>query len=153
MTLTLDFQCQILKKTYPRNGMANGHGTKGMWVDRTLDPLCDLEVWPWPKIFKVRYWKSHISGIGWSIDMEWKECESIGSHSHFATLNFDLIHVLNLRFSRSYFQTAISYEWVSRLTRNERDISQCWTHYATLNFDLIQDLSLIFFLFSRSYLK
>ena len=36
---------------------------------------------------------------------------------------------------------------MSRLTRNERDISQFWTHYATLNFDLIQDLSLNFFYF------
>ena len=33
MTLTLDFQGQILKKSYLRNGMADWYGTKGMWVD------------------------------------------------------------------------------------------------------------------------
>ena len=38
MTLALDFQGQILKKkSYLRNGMADWHGTKGMWVDRMLD--------------------------------------------------------------------------------------------------------------------
>ena len=37
MTLTLDFQGQIMKKSYLRNGMADWHGTKGMWVDRMLD--------------------------------------------------------------------------------------------------------------------
>ena len=42
MTLTLDFQGQILKKSYLRNGMADLHGIKGMWVDRMLDPCCDF---------------------------------------------------------------------------------------------------------------
>ena len=35
MTLTLDFQGQILKMQYLRNG------TKGMWVDKMLDSYCD----------------------------------------------------------------------------------------------------------------
>ena len=42
MTLTLDFQGQILKKLYLRNGIADWHGMKGMWVDRMLDPCCDF---------------------------------------------------------------------------------------------------------------
>ena len=42
MTLTLDFQGQILKKSYLRNGMADWHGQKGMWVDRMLDSRCDF---------------------------------------------------------------------------------------------------------------
>ena len=45
MTLTLDFQGQILKMLYLRNGRADWHGTKGMWVDRILDPHCDFELW------------------------------------------------------------------------------------------------------------
>ena len=61
MTFTLDFQGQNLKKSYLRNGMADWHGTKGMWVDRILHPLCDfkcpLHPWPWPWIFKVKFWK------------------------------------------------------------------------------------------------
>ena len=47
LTLTLDFQGQILKMLYLRNWRADWHGTKGMWVDRMLDPHivtlnCDL---------------------------------------------------------------------------------------------------------------
>ena len=61
LTLTLDFQGQILKIMYLRNVRANWHGTKGMWVDRMLDPFCDFQrsphPWPWPWIFKVKFWK------------------------------------------------------------------------------------------------
>ena len=64
-----------------RNGRADWHGTKGMWIVRMLHPLCDFQrsphPWPWPWIFKVKFWKSHISGMGWPIDMELKGCESI----------------------------------------------------------------------------
>ena len=76
LTLTLDFQGQILKMLYLRNGRADWHGTKGMWVDRMLDPHCNYELWPhpwpWPLIFKVKIWKSHNSGMGCPIDMEQK---------------------------------------------------------------------------------
>ena len=48
MTLTLDFQGQILKMLYIRNGRADWHGMKEMWVDRMLDSPCDFEVWPYP---------------------------------------------------------------------------------------------------------
>ena len=82
LTLTLDFQDQILKMLYLRNGKADWHGTKGMWVDKVLDPHCDFELWPhpwpWPLIFKVRFWKCCISRMGGPIDMERKGCESIG---------------------------------------------------------------------------
>ena len=36
MTWTLNFQRQILKLLYPRNGRVDRHGTKGIWVDRVL---------------------------------------------------------------------------------------------------------------------
>ena len=89
MTLTLDFQGQILKKSYLRNGMADWHGIKEVWVDRILDPCCDFQFtphpWPWPWIFKVKFWKCCISGMGGSIDMERKGCETIGSYTHFVT--------------------------------------------------------------------
>ena len=42
LTLTLDFQGQILKMLYLRNGRADWHGTKGMRVDSMLHPLCDF---------------------------------------------------------------------------------------------------------------
>ena len=62
MTLTLDFQGQILKMLYLKNGRADWHGTKGMWVNRMLDSHCDFQLWPhpwpWPLIFKVKFWKA-----------------------------------------------------------------------------------------------
>ena len=103
LTLTLDFQGQILKNWLLRNGMADRHGTKGIWVDRVLYLLCDLELWPWPWIFKVKFWKCFISEMGGPIDMEPKGCELIGCYTHIVTLNFDLTHDLDLGFSRSIF--------------------------------------------------
>ena len=76
MTLTLDFQGQILKKSNLRNGMADWHGTKGMWVDRMLHSHCDFKLWPhpwpWPWIFKVKYCNL---GMGGSTHIKWKGCE------------------------------------------------------------------------------
>ena len=45
MTLTLDFQGQILKNLYLRNGRVNWHETKVMWINRILEP--GPTVWPW----------------------------------------------------------------------------------------------------------
>ena len=59
LTLTLDFQGQILKMLYLKNGRADWHRMKGMWVDRMLDPHFEFELWPhpwlWPLIFKVKF--------------------------------------------------------------------------------------------------
>ena len=124
LCLTLDFQGQILKMLYLRNGRADWHGTKGMWVDRMLLPLCDFQhsphPWPWPWIFKVKFWKSRITGMGWPIDMESKGCESIECWTHVVTFNFDLKHDLDLGFSRSNFEFAVTQEWEGWLTWNKR---------------------------------
>ena len=60
LTLTLDFQGQILKMLYLRNGRADNQRltwNKGIWVDWMLHSHCDFELsphpWPWPWIFKV----------------------------------------------------------------------------------------------------
>ena len=103
MTLTLDFQGQILKILYLRNGRADWHGTKGIWVDRILDPHCDLELrphpWPWPLIFKVKCWKSHNSGMGVPINMERKGYESIWCYTYCVTLSYDLdIGIFKVKF-------------------------------------------------------
>ena len=37
LTLTVDFQGQILKMLYLRNGRADWHGTKGMWANVESD--------------------------------------------------------------------------------------------------------------------
>ena len=133
LTLTLDFQGQILKMLYLRNGRVDWHGTKGMSVDRMLHPFCDFQrsphPWPWPWIFKVKFWKSHISGMGWPIDMELKGCESKGCESiecwtHVVTFNVHLTHDLDLGFSRSNFEKVVSQEWDGQLTWDERDVSR-----------------------------
>ena len=168
MTLTLDFQGQILKKSYLRNGMANWHRTKGMWVDRMFDPCCGFQhsphPWPWPWIFKVKFWKCCISGIGWPIDMERKGCESIECSTHFVIFNFDLNHDLDFGFSKSNFEKVVSQQWDGRLTWNEKNVSRynvgpmLWLStfaspmnltldFVTFNFDLNHDLD---FGFSRS---
>ena len=128
MTLTLDFQGQIFKKSYLRNGLADWHGIKGMWVDKMLDPCSDFQCpphpLPWPWIFKVKFLKSHISGMGWPIDMELKGCESIKCWTHVLTFNVHLTHYLDLGFSRSNFEKFLSQEWDGWLTWNERDVSR-----------------------------
>ena len=55
MTLTLDFQGQILKKSYLRNGMADWHGIKRMWIDRMLDPCCDSLMSTSPMTFTLDF--------------------------------------------------------------------------------------------------
>ena len=129
LTLTLDFQGQILKMLYLRNGGDDWHGTKGIRVDRMLLPLCDFQrsrhPWPWPWIFKVKFWKSLIFWMGWPIDMERKGwCESIECWTHVVTFNVHLFHDLDLGFSRSNFEKVVSQQWDGRLTWNERDVSR-----------------------------
>ena len=127
LTLTLDFQGQVLKMLYLRNGRADWHGTKGMWIDRMLDPHCDFELWPhpwpWPLIFKVKFWKSRNSGMGCPIHMERKGCKWAECWTHVVTFNFDLTHDLDPWFSRSNFGKVVTQELDARLTWNERDVS------------------------------
>ena len=87
-----------------------------MWVDRMLDPLGDLGIWPWPWIFKVKFWKRGITGMWGPIDPVRQGCESIGSRTHFVILNFDLAHDLDLAFSMSNCQKVISQDYEGRLT-------------------------------------
>ena len=58
-----------------------------MWIDRMLDPHCDFELWPhpwpWPLIFKVKFWKCCISGMGGPIDMEHLVDRMLDPHSDF----------------------------------------------------------------------
>ena len=135
LTLTLDFQGQFSKILYLRNGMPDWHGTKGMWVDWILDPCCDFQLWPypwpWPWIFNVKFWNSCIPWIRGKIDMERKGYESIGCCTFFVTLSCDL----DLGFSRSNFENAVSQEWEGQLTWNQRDvINRMWDSHC--NFEV-----------------
>ena len=75
LTLTLDFQGQILKMLYLRNVRADWHGVKRMSVDRILDPHFNFEVWPhpwpWPLIFKVKFEK--VITEEWDARLTWSE--------------------------------------------------------------------------------
>ena len=52
--------------------------------------------------------------------MERKGYESIGWYTFFVTLSYDL----DLGFSRSNFENAVSQEWEGQLTWNQRDVSR-----------------------------
>ena len=121
LTLTLDSQGHILKILYLRNGRADWHGAKGMWVYRMLDPHCDFELWPhpWPRplIFKLNLEKSllrhgmtdwHGTKGMWVDRMLDSHCDS----------ELDLTHDLDLWFSRSIFEIVVSQEQEGRFTWN-----------------------------------
>ena len=59
LTLIMDFQGQIYKILYLKNGKIDWHGTKWIWVDRMLHALCGFQIWPqplhWPWISKVKF--------------------------------------------------------------------------------------------------
>ena len=66
----------MLKILCLRNGRADWHRNKGMWVNRMLDSHCEFQLWPhpWPspQIFKVKFFISIFLGMGRLIDLEWK---------------------------------------------------------------------------------
>ena len=82
--------------------------------------IVTLNPWPWRLILTVKFWKSRNSEMGGPINMERKGYELIGCYAYFVTLSYDL----DLGFSRSNFETAVSKEWEGRLTWNERDVSR-----------------------------
>ena len=64
-----------------------------------------------------------VSGIVGLIDVKWKGSELIGYWADCMTLPFDHTHDLDLGVSRSEFEIALSQEWDSQLTWNEKDVS------------------------------
>ena len=132
LALTLDFQGQILKILYLRNGRADWHGTKGMRVDRMLDPYCDFELWPhpWPSplIFKVKFWKSRNSGMGCPIDMEPKGCESTECWTNVVILDFQgqTLKMLYPRNGRANWHGTRGM-WVDRMLDSHCDF-ELWPH-------------------------
>ena len=58
---------------------------KNMWVNRVLILSFDRD----HDLFKVKFWKSSIPGMGGLIDMEQKGCDSIGNLTSFVTLTLD----------------------------------------------------------------
>ena len=162
MALTFDFPGHILKDLYPRNGrtvestfnegdvsrthvvtlyfclihnLDLGEGTR---VDRVLKSTYDLELWTCLWIFKVKYWKSCIPGVGLSIDIDPKECELIGSRTHFMTLNVDEIYLVKIR--NAFLLSTHKFWWTICV----------WVVNSSYGIDIIRDLDLVF---SKSNLK
>ena len=83
--------------------------------------------------------------MGEPIDIERKECESIGCYTHFVTFNFDLNHDFDLGFSRSNFKQVVSeMGWPIDMESKRCESIECWTHVVTFNFPLTHDLDLEF---------
>ena len=66
-----------------------------------LGQLRDLNLWPhtwpWPWIFKVKFWNSCISVMRGQIDMEGEGCEWIRCENHYVTVDCDLDLDLKLK--------------------------------------------------------
>ena len=142
VTFTLDVQGQNLKKSYLRNGMADWHGRKGMWVDRMLHPLCDfqcrLHPWPWPWIFKVKFWKCCISGMGGQIDMDERDLsrQNVGPMLWLSMFTSSMTFTLDFRgqiLKKSYLRNGMADwhgtkgMWVDRMLESHCDF-KLWPH-------------------------
>ena len=116
MTLTLNFQGQTLNWLYLSQKWSNCHETKNKHIDWTLGFKCYHWVWPWPWpwpwIFKVKYRIGYISAMNGAIATKRKASN--------VTIGFDLGHDLDLEFSRSNIELAISQPKMVQLPRNKK---------------------------------
>ena len=77
-------------------------------------------LWPWPWIFKVKHGICYISAKYSLIARTWKANISIELWVSNATIGFDLDHDLDLEFSRSNMEFAISQPVMFRLPLNKK---------------------------------
>ena len=124
MTLTLNFQGQILNWLYLSQKWFDCHETKSWHIDWTLGFKCDHRVWPWPWIFKVKYQIGYISAKNGPIATKRKANISIDLKTSNVTIRSDLARDLDLEFSRSNAKLVISLPKMVRLPRNEKQTHQ-----------------------------
>ena len=128
MTLTLNFQGQIWNLLYLSSKWSNYHEMKSKHIDRILGLKCDhwVRPWPWPwlGIFKVKYVICYISAKNGPIATKRKTNISIELKTSNVTIGFDLGHDLDLEFSRSNMEFAISQPKMFWLPRNEKQAYQ-----------------------------
>ena len=139
LTLTLNFQGQILKMLYLRNGRADWHGTKGMWIDRMLHPLCDFQLRPWilSQILKKSYLRNGMADWhgtkGMWVDMMLDPCSDFQRLPH--PWPWPWI------FKVKVWKCCISgMGWLIDLERKGCESIECWTHGVTSNVHLNHDL-------------
>ena len=93
---------------------------------------------PWPRFFKVKYGIYYISAKNGPIATKRKANISIELQGSNVTIGFDLGHDLDLEFSRSNIEFAISQPTMIRLPRNEKQTyrlnskAQMWPSGLTL---------------------
>ena len=142
MTLTFNFQGQIWNLLYLSQKWSDCHETKSKHIDRTLGLKYDHQVWPWPWhwpwIFKVKHKICYISAKNGPIATKRKANISIQLWASNVTIGFDLGHDIDLEFSRSNMEFAISQQNMVRLPRNEKQTyrlkfrPQMWLYSLTL---------------------
>ena len=124
MTLTFSFQGQIWKWLYLSQKWWDCHETKSKHIDWSQGLKYDHRVWPWPWpwpwIFKVKYGIGYISAKNGAIATKRKANISISLKASNVTIRFNLGHGLDLEFSKSNMEFAISQSKVVRLPRNEK---------------------------------
>ena len=71
------FKVRFWKKPYHWYGRTDWQGMKGIWADRTSDPLCDFEFlrhpWPWPWILDVKFWRKKTMSQEMEGRLKWNE--------------------------------------------------------------------------------
>ena len=111
LTLTLNFQGQTWNLLYLSQKWSDCHDTKKN-IDWTQDLKSDHGVWPWPWpwhwIFKVKYGICYISTKNGPIATKRKGNIWIELKTSNVTMVFDLGHDLDVEFSRSNMEFAIS---------------------------------------------
>ena len=80
---------------------------------RLLNPLYDLELWPWPWIFKLNWHGLKVMWVDRKLD---RPTLWLSTLTPPVTLTLD-VH-------GQIFKKAVSQEWDGKLTWNERDVSQ-----------------------------
>ena len=129
---------------------------KSKHIDWTLGLKCNHRVWPWPWpwpwIFKIKYRICYISEKNGPIATKQKANILIELQGSNVTIGFDLGHDLDLEFSRSNIEFAISQPKMIWLPRNEKQTYRLNSKASnvTIEFDLDHDLDLEF---SRSNME
>ena len=103
MTLTLNFQGQILNLLNLGQKWTNCHKTKSKHIDWTLSLKCDRWIWPWPWpwswIFKVKYAICYISAKNVRLSQNKKQKYWLNSMPQMwpSDLTFTMTLTLNLQ--------------------------------------------------------
>ena len=134
--LDLDFSRSNIEFAISRPKMVRLPWNKSKHIDWTLGLKCDHRVWPWPwpwpRFFKVKYGICYISAKNGPIATKRKPNISIQLLGSNVTITYDFGHDLDLEFSRSNIEFAISQPkmvwlpWNEKQTYRSNSMPQLW---------------------------